>query len=231
MQTVRSEEPGSGAPPGTTGHPASALEPGAASSIRAIGSTGSARPNLAPAPSLPTAILLAPLVLAAALAVTAGSLRAQAEADTARADTARPPADTARGIPAEPDTAAGPPVTPLGAFARSFVLPGWGQAEVDQPVRGAVYFALESASLWMVFKSQARLSSARRGLASDTAGLVEARVGSREDWIVISAFVALMSGVDAWVSTHLHGFEAELEPPEDGTPGAQVTYRIPLRLP
>ena len=167
------------------------------------------------------------------LAAAAGPLDAQAGADTARAgpDTVRAAPDTSAAVPAEPDTAAGPPVTPLGAFARSFVLPGWGQAEVDQPVRGAVYFGLESAMLWMVFKSQSKLSSARRGLASDTAGLVEARVGTREDWIVLSVFVALMSGVDAWVSTHLHGFEAELEPPEDGTAGARVTWSVPLRLP
>lgn len=191
--------------------------------------TGSARPR--PISALASPVLPASLLLAAALTVSAGPLEAQAGADTARADTARPAADTARAVPAEPDTATGPPITPLGAFARSFVLPGWGQAEVDQPARGAVYFALEAASLWMVFKSQAKLSSARRGLASDTAGLVEARVGSREDWIVISTFVALMSGIDAWVSTHLHGFEGELEPPEDGTAGVQVTYRIPLRLP
>ncbi len=179
----------------------------------------------------PAAPLAAAALLAAALALPAGALSAQAGADTARADTARPAPDTAAAVPAEPDTTAGPPISPLGAFARSFVLPGWGQAEVGQPVRGAVYFGLEAVTLWLVFKSQAKLSSARRGLASDSAGLVEARVGEREDWIVLSVFVALMSGVDAWVSTHLHGFEAELEPPEDGTAGVQVTYRIPLRLP
>ncbi len=169
------------------------------------------------------------VLAAAALAVAAGPVRAQAGPDTLRADTAAAPPGAA--VPATPDTASGPPITPLGAFARSFVLPGWGQAEVDQPVRGAVYFGLEAASLWMVFKSQSKLSSARRGLASDTAGLVDARRQSREDWIVLSVFVALMSGVDAWVSTHLHGFEGELEPPEDGTVGVRLTYRVPLRIP
>ena len=122
-------------------------------------------------------------------------------------------------------------MSPLGAFARSLVLPGWGQAEVDQPVRGAVYFAAEAASLWMVFKTQTKLSAAERGAVGGSAGLVESRSAQREDWIVLSAFFALMSGVDAWVSAHLYGFEGQLEPPADGTPGAQVSYRIPLDIP
>lgn len=142
-------------------------------------------------------------------------------------DTALAAGDTA-GV--EPDTTSGPPITPLGAFARSFVLPGWGQAEVGRPARGAVYFTAEAASLWMVFKSQAKLASARRGLSGDTA-LVESRTGQRESWIVLSVFVALMSGVDAWVSTHLYGFEGHLEPPEDGTAGVQFRYAIPVGAP
>jgi hypothetical protein len=118
------------------------------------------------------------------------------------------------------------------------VLPGWGQAEVDRPVRGAFYFAAEAASLWMVVKSQAKLASARRG-APPPAGdgqdgdtpLVEGRTSQRENWIVLSVFVALMSGVDAWVSAHLYDFEGELEPPEDGTAGVQLRYSVPLEVP
>jgi hypothetical protein len=158
----------------------------------------------------------------------AGWSLAPAAAPGQEPDTARATPDTTAA--AEPDTTPGPPVTPLGAFARSFVLPGWGQAEVDQPARGAVYFAAEAASLWMVFKTQAKLASARRALPADSA-LVESRTAQREDWIVLSVFIALMSGVDAWVSTHLYGFEGQLEPPEDGTAGAQLRYTIPVGSP
>ena len=142
----------------------------------------------------------------------------------------RPAPDTA-GAAAVPDSTPGPPVTPLGAFARSFVLPGWGQAEVDQPARGAVYFVAQAASLWMVVKSQAKLASARRGATGPDSSLVDSRTGQRENWIVLSAFIALMSGVDAWVSTHLYGFEGKLEPPEDGTAGVQLEYSIPVGAP
>ena len=174
------------------------------------------------------ASVLCLLFLAGGLtAPTAARAQEEAPADTADAGQLAPPTPGAAL-----DTTPSPPVSPLGAFARSLVLPGWGQAEVDEPIRGAVYFAAEAASLWMVFKTQTKLSAAERGAPGDSVtALVESRTGQREDWIVLSAFFALMSGVDAWVSAHLYGFEGKLEPPEDGTPGAQVTYRIPLRLP
>jgi hypothetical protein len=115
------------------------------------------------------------------------------------------------------------------------VIPGWGQAEVDQPLRGGFYFAAQAASLWMVVKSQAKLSAAKRAAGDLPPGeedpLVESRTSQRENWIVLSVFVALMSGVDAWVSTHLWDFEGELEPPEDGTAGVQMRYSVPLEVP
>ncbi len=173
------------------------------------------------------AALVGTLLAVASGAGTPGAAPAQ---EPAEADTAAAP-EPVRGPSAEPDTTPSPPISPLGAFARSIVLPGWGQAEVDQPFRGAIYFAAEAASLWMVFKTQTKLSAARRAAPQDTSALVDARVSQREDWLVLSVFWALMSGVDAWVSTHLYGFEGQLEPPEDGTPGAQVSYSIPLDLP
>lgn len=122
------------------------------------------------------------------------------------------------------------PVSPLGALGRSIIVPGWGQASVDQPVRGAFYFALEAGSLFMVFKTQAKLNAARRGLPVDTA-LVRSRTQQREDWIAIAAFSALLSGVDAWVSAHLWDFEGEVIPPEDGSVGIALRYRIPVGAP
>lgn len=182
--------------------------------------TRSRHPGRLPAALAATAALLV------ALAAAPGPALAQ-EADTVEAEPAAPPA--------EPDTADGPPISPLGAFARSVVVPGWGQAEVDQPLRGGFYFAAQAASLWMVVKTQSKLSSAERSAGDLGPGeedpLVESRTSQRENWIVLSVFVALMSGVDAWVSTHLHDFEGELEPPEDGTAGARLRYSVPLDLP
>jgi len=127
--------------------------------------------------------------------------------------------------PAASVVSAGPRVTPMGAFLRSLVLPGWGQAAVDQPVRGAFYFTMEAASLWMLFKTQAKVDAARR--AGDEE-LAAARTEQKEDWMVMVVFWALFSGVDAWVSTHLWGFEGAVVPPPDGSPGVAVQYSVPI---
>ncbi len=120
---------------------------------------------------------------------------------------------------------AGPPVTPMGAFFRSLILPGWGQATVGQPVRGAFYFTMEAASLWMLFKTQSKLSAAERAGDED---LSAARQDQKEDWIVLAVFWALFAGVDAWVSTHLWDFEGAVVPPPDGSPGVALQYSVPI---
>lgn len=120
---------------------------------------------------------------------------------------------------------AGPPVTPMGAFFRSLILPGWGQATVGRPVRGAFYFTMEAASLWMLFKTQSKLSAAER--AGDEE-LAAARQDQKEDWIVMAVFWALFAGVDAWVSTHLWDFEGAVVPPPDGSPGVALQYSVPV---
>ena len=48
-----------------------------------------------------------------------------------------------------------------GAFLRSVLIPGWGQATVGSPNRGAFYFGVESLSLWMILKTSKTLASAR----------------------------------------------------------------------
>ena len=127
--------------------------------------------------------------------------------------------------PEVPGDSLGPRVSPMGAFLRSLVLPGWGQTAVDQPVRGAFYFTMEAASLWMLFKTQGKADAARR--AGDEE-LAAARQEQKEDWIVMAVFWALFSGVDAWVSTHLWGFEGAVIPPPDGSPGVAVQYSVPV---
>ncbi len=123
-----------------------------------------------------------------------------------------------------------PPVTPMGAFVRSLVIPGWGQAAVDQPGRGAFYFAAGAFTGFMVVKSQSELDAARRANPQDQA-LVDSKKGKRETWIVLALFTALFSGVDAWVSAHLWDFEGEISPPDDGSPGVQFQYNVPVEGP
>ena len=144
-------------------------------------------------------------------------------------DSVPPPPDSippfASEIPAAATDSAGPPVTPMGAFLRSLILPGWGQATVNQPVRGAFYFTMEATSLWMLYKTQAKLEAAER--AGDEE-LASARKDQKEDWIVMAVFWALFAGVDAWVSTHFWGFEGAVVPPPDGSPGVALQYSVPV---
>ena len=60
-------------------------------------------------------------------------------------------------------------------------------------------------------------------------GLVDARGDQREDWLAISIFTLLLSGVDAYVSAHLRDFPAPLTIEGDPTTGAvEVSVRVPV---
>ncbi len=118
-----------------------------------------------------------------------------------------------------------PPISPLGAFGRSLILPGWGQFEVGQPSRGAFYFAAEAVFLFMVFKSDARLSAAKEEVPQDEERISN-RTGQRENWIVLAGFIAFLSGLDAWVSTHFWDFEPIVAPPPDGSLGITVGFKV-----
>ena len=118
-----------------------------------------------------------------------------------------------------------PPITPLGAFARSLILPGWGHLRVGRPGRGAVYFTAEVASLVMVFKSNASLAEANRPDPVN-ADIVESRIRQRENWIVIAGFVAFMCGIDAWVSTQMWDFEPAITSSPDGSVGVGLQVKL-----
>ncbi len=63
-----------------------------------------------------------------------------------------------------PDSVPDGPVTPRSAMFRSFLLPGWGQAEYDAHFRGTIYFAGFAANWFMNFRNAVRLSDARERL-------------------------------------------------------------------
>ena len=164
----------------------------------------------------------APVRIATFLAVSA--LVAGATSMAAQDPRSAPP-DTARtaGATSRADTI--PPVSPLGALARSMVVPGWGQVEVGRPGRGAIYFAAEAASLFMVFKSQSTLSAAKRARPRD-GDLIDSRTQERENWIVLSVFIAFISGLDAWVSANFWDFEPRIEAPTDGSAGLALSLSL-----
>jgi len=151
--------------------------------------------------------------------------------------------------PPAPDTATRrPPVTdslqqryrisPRGAFFRSLVLPGWGQSSIGATGRGAVYFALESGSLWMLYKADQKLDEAKELqrtrreeglLAQDRVlPLVRARRNEREDWITLSVFWFFFSGADAFVSAYLRDFDTHVEVAPAPTGGVQFGAAVPV---
>jgi hypothetical protein len=109
----------------------------------------------------------------------------------------------------------------MSAFFRSVLIPGWGQLAADQPVRGAFYFAMQTATVYMVFRTQNRIDDA------EGEELKESRREQREDWLVLAGFWALASGVDAWVSAHMWGFEGEVVLPPDGSAGIALRMSVP----
>jgi hypothetical protein len=128
-------------------------------------------------------------------------------------------------------------ISPRGAFLRSLVLPGWGQSAIGAPGRGAVYFALESGSLWMVYKSNRKLHEAyqqqaaarEEGILDPNADLplVRARRNEREDWITLSVFWLFFSGADAFVSAYLRDFDAHAGVGPRG--GVQLQGSVPVK--
>ena len=128
-------------------------------------------------------------------------------------------------------------VSAAGAFARSLVLPGWGQAYVGSPGRGAVYFALEAGAAWMTFKSYRQLDEAREVQAweresgrlgeNEKLSVVSSREEQFEDWLTLSIFVLLFSGVDAFVTAQLADFDEHV----GVRPGTEGGMRLEATLP
>jgi hypothetical protein len=118
------------------------------------------------------------------------------------------------------------PVSPMGAFWRSFLIPGWGQAKLNRKLSGGLFIAVEGFSLGMVIKMDHQLKYLQR--TNDPSA--EAKEQQKEDWIAILVFNHLLAGLEAFVSAHLWDFPADLQlQGVPGSYGAQVT--VPIRLP
>jgi hypothetical protein len=118
--------------------------------------------------------------------------------DTTRTDTAHIvlPADTMRHG-----------VRPMGAFLRSFLLPGWGQAATDRPLTGATFVAWEGVTAMMTLKAQ---QEANYFKSIHSANLRHKRQ-EVQDWLVLWVFNHFFSGAEAYVSAHLRDFPPDLK--------------------
>src|SRR6266478_3720871 len=118
--------------------------------------------------------------------------------DTTRTDTTHIilPADTMhRGV------------RPMGAFLRSFLLPGWGQAATDRPVTGATFVAWEGVTAMMTLKAQQEANYLKE-IHSTSLKLKRQEV---QDWLVLWIFNHLFSGAEAYVSAHLRDLPPNLK--------------------
>lgn len=117
-----------------------------------------------------------------------------------------------------------PPVSPLGAFGRSMILPGWGQAVLGRRVTGAVFIAWEGLTFTMFLKSLNQLHY-QESIGAET---VEAKKNEMQDWLVLMVFNHLLSGAEAYVSALLWDFPTDLE--ASLLPGGEVRVGLSLKL-
>lgn len=174
------------------------------------------------------------MLAAAAVAMAALALPGGARAQEAPANVEPEAADSA-----EASVSTGRP-TPGGAFLRSLLVPGWGQASSGAYGRAAVYFLAQAGNVWMAYKTNSLRNTARRsqqlledaktaellraGFApeeleeelaadpriEDIRLLATARDEQMEDWIALTVFFVFFGGADALVSAHLADFPVPL---------------------
>jgi hypothetical protein len=112
-------------------------------------------------------------------------------------------------------------VKPMGAFWRSFLLPGWGQAVTGRRGTGAAFVAWEGVTAMMTLKAQQEANYMKK-IHSGSLDLKRQEV---QDWLILWIFNHLFSGMEAYVSGHLQDFPPDLN--VQAVPGG-VGVTIPL---
>jgi hypothetical protein len=144
------------------------------------------------------------LLLVAAPVVVPRAATAQDTAATglspARADT------TATTAPVTRADSLALRTSPMNAFWRSFLLPGWGQAKLGRKLTGGIFVAWEGTTLAMSLKTRHELAYLRR----TNSARADDKRREHEDWLVLLGFNHLFSGLEAYVSAHLSDFPGDL---------------------
>jgi hypothetical protein len=124
-----------------------------------------------------------------------------------------------------PDSTRSAP-SPMNAFLRSFLLPGWGQAKLDRKLTAGILVAWEGVTLGMSLKTRHELAYLRR----TGSGRAEDKRREHEDWLVLVGFNHLFAGLEAYVSAHLSDFPRDLELHAEPGRGIGASYSVPFRL-
>jgi hypothetical protein len=115
--------------------------------------------------------------------------------------------------------------SPMNAFWRSFLVPGWGQAKLGRKLTAGIFIAWEGATLGMSVKTRRELGYLRR----TNSARAEDKRREHEDWLVLLAFNHVFAGLEAYVSGHLTDFPGDLKfQAVPGGVGGSVS--IPIRI-
>jgi hypothetical protein len=95
----------------------------------------------------------------------------------------------------------------MGAFLRSLLVPGWGQAATGRRVTGAVFTTWEGVTAMMTLKAQSEMHYLKEARSPN----VSAKRQEVQDWIVLWVFNHLFSAAEAFVSAHLQDFPRDLK--------------------
>ena len=115
--------------------------------------------------------------------------------------------------------------SPMNAFWRSFLLPGWGQAKLGRKLTAGLFIAWEGVTLGMSLKTRHELAYLRR---TDSERAEDKR-REHEDWVVLLVFNHLLAGLEAYVSAHLSDFPADLKL-ESVPGGVGGSVSVPIRI-
>jgi hypothetical protein len=164
------------------------------------------------------------LVLHVALAtvVLTGRVTAQdSSAVAGHADTA----SAAVPVQRQPPDSLALRTSPMNAFWRSFLLPGWGQAKLGRKLTAGIFAAWEGTTLGMSLKTRHELAYLRR----TNSVRADDKRREHEDWVVLLAFNHVLAGLEAYVSGHLAEFPADLG--LQAVPGGLgASLSVPFRL-
>ncbi len=161
------------------------------------------------------------LIATLAVAIAPSVVRAQDSVTvrvptTAAVDPPRPPV--------RPSAAPRRPTTPMGAMFRSFLIPGWGQAVYGRKVTAGIMMGVEGLALGMLLKVRNETDQ----VAPTDSIRLTAKRQERQDWITIVVFNHLMSGLEAYVSSHLYDFPGDLQLRALPTGGMGVGVTLPI---
>jgi hypothetical protein len=116
--------------------------------------------------------------------------------------------------------------SPMNAFFRSFLIPGWGQAKLNRKLTGGIFVAWEGVTLGMSLKTRHELAYLRR----TGSGRADDKRREHEDWIVLLVFNHIFSGLEAYVSAHLADFPTDLKfQAVPGGFGASLSLPVTIR--